>query len=99
MSESKTNNRSSKSARRSPKRRADSFVGNFKNPITARFGASVRVKRESLGMTQEELAYEAGIDRAYLSELERGKVGISLERANALATALHCRLSDLLKGD
>jgi transcriptional regulator with XRE-family HTH domain len=50
-------------------------------------------------MTQEELAYEAGIDRAYLSELERGKVGISLERANALATALHCRLSDLLKGD
>lgn len=36
-------------------------------------GAWIRDTRFHLGMTQEDLAEEMGVDRQYVSELERGK--------------------------
>ena len=83
-------------ARRNKNRRASSFVGNIQQNVLAQFGASVRARRKTLNMTQEDLAKLTGLNRSYLSELERGKVNISLERAKGLADALSCRLRDLL---
>ena len=37
------------------------------------FGVSIRDVRFRLGMTQGELADAVGVDRQYMSELERGK--------------------------
>lgn len=81
---------------RDPKSRAVSFVGNIRSPIRERFGAALNARRASLRMTQEELAKAAGINRTYLSEIENGHENISLERAEKLAHALDCKLSDLL---
>jgi DNA-binding XRE family transcriptional regulator len=86
-------------SRRSPTRRKASgfIVGNNQRSATSQFGRAVRARREQLGITQTELAKLAGLNRSYLSELERGLVSISLERAEKLAKALNCTLRDLLR--
>lgn len=83
-------------ARRQGKRRASFIVGNKQQGLTARFGRALRAKRIQLGITQTELAELAQVNRSYLSELEQGKAGISLEKAEKLAKALNYELKDLL---
>ena len=54
-------------------------------------GAAVRAAREALGLSQEELGFEAELDRTYVSGIERGvrnPTGTSLRRlASALSTS------------
>lgn len=76
--------------------RGSSFVGNNQQKASAYFGFAIKTRRQQLGITQTELAKLANINRSYLSELEQGKVGISLERAEKLAKTLNCELRDLL---
>lgn len=84
-------------ARRQSKRRAFTFVGNIQRTSTAKFGAALRQKRLSIGMTQSELAQLSGLNRSYISEIESGRESISLDRAGKLAKAVGSSLSDLLK--
>lgn len=35
-------------------------------------GENVRALRQSLNLSQEELAFRAGVDRTYVSQIERG---------------------------
>ena len=46
-----------------------------------------RTRREK-GLSQEELGLEAGVDRSYVSLLERGKFSASLDKIELLAKAL-----------
>ena len=46
--------------------------------IRERFGFSVKARRESLEMTQEDLAEAARIHRTYLSDVERGTLNLSI---------------------
>jgi transcriptional regulator with XRE-family HTH domain len=48
-------------------------------------------------MSQEDLAHEAGLDRTYVSSVERGKRNISIENIARLANALGTSPSNLLK--
>jgi transcriptional regulator with XRE-family HTH domain len=48
-------------------------------------------------MTQEQVATRSGMNRSYISEVERGKENISLERAERLARAVESTLVQLLK--
>jgi DNA-binding XRE family transcriptional regulator len=41
--------------------------------LCALVGLNVRRHRLAAGMTQEELAFRAGMDRTYLSDIERGR--------------------------
>jgi transcriptional regulator with XRE-family HTH domain len=52
------------------------------------FGLAVRRQRELLRLSQEELAARAGIDRTYISGVERGVRNPSLELMQRIATAL-----------
>ena len=55
-----------------------------------RFGAYIRLLRESEGLSQEELAKKSGFaGRAAISAIEKGKNNISIERLSDLAIALH----------
>ncbi len=47
-------------------------------------------------VTQEGLALEAGVSRAYLSRVEHGTVNISFDSAEALAKAIGVSLRDLV---
>ena len=59
-------------------------------------GASaVKVWRKHRGMNQGELAAASGISQNYLSEIERGHKGGSVEVLKALAQALGLDLDDL----
>lgn len=94
-----TDNKKSQSnqkPRRESNSRGFSFVGNSQQKVSVHFGSAIKTKRQQLGITQTELAKLANINRSYLSELEQGKVGISLERAERLAKSLNCELRDLL---
>lgn len=65
-------------------------------PTLLAFGAAVRERRLSLGLSQEGLAHEAGIDRSYVSSVERGGQNVGLVLAAQIAQALDTSLADLI---
>lgn len=52
------------------------------------FGTAVREARKKQGLSQLEVASTSGIDRAYVSELERGLGNPSVETMFRLAKAM-----------
>lgn len=56
-------------------------------------GAVIRQARKAQGLTQAELALAAGVSLRFVSELERGKPGASIELALRIANLLNVRLS------
>ena len=59
-------------------------------------GRNVRQNRERVGVSQEELAYRAGIDRTYVSGIERGIRNPTVLVLQDLAGVLKVRPADLL---
>ena len=59
------------------------------------FGQLVRQRRQALGISQEELGYRAGLDRTYVSGLERGIRNPSLTAIVSLAQGFGISVSDL----
>lgn len=60
------------------------------------FGRRVREVRHERGWTQEQLAFEAGVKRAYLSEVENGHRNVSLDVVEKLAQALGVTADQLM---
>ena len=61
-----------------------------------RFGVLIRARRQALGLSQEALADRAGLHRTYISLIERGLRGVSLETILKLAAALDATAPQLL---
>jgi len=59
-------------------------------------GVNVRRHRKLRGMSQEQLALEAGMERSYVSDLERGTRNPSVRALGRLANALGVLPSALL---
>jgi transcriptional regulator with XRE-family HTH domain len=59
-------------------------------------GVNVRRHRKLRGMSQEQLALEAGMERSYVSDLERGTRNPSVRALGRLADALGVLPSALL---
>jgi CheY-like chemotaxis protein/DNA-binding XRE family transcriptional regulator len=66
-----------------------------KADVKKQFGAAVRLRRDYLGISQEELAGRAGLHRTYISDVERGARNVSLESMSRLAEALEIPLCTL----
>jgi DNA-binding XRE family transcriptional regulator len=64
--------------------------------VSTRFGARLRELRKLRNMTQLEMAVEFGIDRSYISDVERGRKSISLPTLEVIALGFNMTLSDLL---
>jgi transcriptional regulator with XRE-family HTH domain len=60
------------------------------------FGKNVRSARIDKGWTQEQLAFEAGVKRGYVSEIENGKRNPSLDVVEKIADALGLKPAKLL---
>lgn len=56
----------------------------------------IRDLRKERGWTLEKLAREAGIHMAHLSNIERGKCGVTLEMLGRIADALTVAVGELL---
>ena len=61
------------------------------------FGETIKKIRLERKLSQETLAFEAGIDRTYISDIEKGKRNISIQVVYKLALALQISFSDLIK--
>jgi CheY-like chemotaxis protein/DNA-binding Xre family transcriptional regulator len=60
-------------------------------------GATIKEQRSTLGISQEELAYRAGLHRTYISDIERGARNISIKSIEKLAGALAVSVSSLFE--
>lgn len=60
------------------------------------FARNLRALRLVRGWSQEELAHRAGLDRTYISSLERQKYAPTLDALDKLAWALAINPSDLI---
>lgn len=65
--------------------------------IQQQLGSTVRRLRQERGITQAQLAYDAGIDRRYMSDIEQGKRNLSLGVIERLATVLGLTLFQLFQ--
>ncbi len=61
------------------------------------FGHVLQRHRISSQMSQEELSFNSGLDRTYISLLERGKRKPTINTVFALANALNIKPSQLIK--
>ncbi len=66
--------------------------------IKQNFGNRLRELRLKKGVSQEDLALTAGLDRTYVNSVENGKRNISLVNIIRLAKALKIAASDLFSG-
>ena len=57
-------------------------------PIVVIVAENVRQLRKSAELSQEELAYEAGLDRTYISQVERRKRNVTIVALAKIAQAL-----------
>ncbi|MGH8094480.1 MAG: response regulator [Chthoniobacterales bacterium] len=60
-------------------------------------GLAIKVQRASLGISQEELAYRAGLHQTYVSDVERGQRNPSLATVEKLARALEISIATLFE--
>jgi transcriptional regulator with XRE-family HTH domain len=58
---------------------------------------NLRIYRQERGLSQEELAHRAEIDRTYISALERCVYAASIDVVDRLAVALNVEAADLLR--
>jgi len=64
--------------------------------VLVRFGQRVRARRLELHLSQEDLAAASGLDRTYISGIERGKRNVALRNIERLARALKTAPAGLL---
>lgn len=62
----------------------------------AAFARQLRETRLDRGLTQEQVAHRAGLDRSFYVEVETGKHSISLDRIFDVAAALGVTAKDLV---
>ena len=62
-----------------------------------RLGSNLRRLREAKGLSQEAFAFEAGIHRTYISDIERGARNPTITVVENMAIALGVTASDLLR--
>ena len=61
------------------------------------FGQNLRRKRETLGISQEDLAEKAGLHRTYIGSVERGERNVSIDNMERLAVAVGSTIEQLLE--
>jgi transcriptional regulator with XRE-family HTH domain len=59
---------------------------------------NVRKYRQAAGLSQEELAHRAEVDRTYISSIERSVYAATIDVVDRLAKALGVEAADLLVG-
>ncbi len=64
--------------------------------IRIKFGEKVRLRREELGLSQEEFAFQSGVHRTYVSGVERGVRNPSLTMVERITKALGMNFSGML---
>lgn len=70
-----------------------------KKEINVRIGEQVKYAREKAGLSQERFAERIDVSPQYISDLERGVVGISIPTLKRLCVVLGVTSDQILFGD
>ena len=70
------------------------MASNFYNQ-QRNLGNKIRAYRLKDGISQEDLAYKAGIERSYMGKIERGEGNPSFKKLVDIANALKINLTEL----
>ena len=65
--------------------------------LRQRFARNVRDRRKQLELSQEQLSFESGLHRTYISGIERGIRNVGIDNVGLIAKALKCEPSMLLE--
>lgn len=68
------------------------------DPYLDILGKRIRARRRDMGMSQEGLAHEAGLDRSYVGRVERGEHNLTFVSLVRLARAMGCDVAALTTG-
>ncbi len=63
--------------------------------IYQKIANNIREARSTKGVTQEKLAFDAGLNRAYIGYIERGERKPSVETLEKITKALRIKVKDL----
>jgi transcriptional regulator with XRE-family HTH domain len=69
-----------------------------KNKHLIELGDQIREARKAKGLSQEQLALQAEIDRSYVGGIERGERNVSFLTLVKIAICLECDVSKFVKG-
>lgn len=69
------------------------------NQLCHVLAANVRRARRARKVSQEQLAFDAEVDRTYVSQIERSVINPSLLVLHKVAVALGVSVVDLLRGE
>jgi transcriptional regulator with XRE-family HTH domain len=64
-------------------------------PIEKLIGLNIKLERTKRSLSQIEVANTLGVEASYLSRIESGTKGASLERVYEIIHVLGCRASDI----
>jgi transcriptional regulator with XRE-family HTH domain len=67
-----------------------------KDPALLALGVKIRELRTNEGLSQEQLAHEAGIDRSYMGGIERGEHNLTIISLLKICSCLKISCSSLL---
>lgn len=70
-----------------------------KTEVNIKFGSRIRQLRQSRGFSQEELAYNCGLDKNYIGYIERGEKSATINTIYKLAKGLKISLKELFDYD
>lgn len=65
--------------------------------ILGKFGKRVKEERLKKGLSQEELAAQAGVHRTYIGMIERAEKNITLKNIEKIARALNVSIATLVQ--
>jgi len=67
-----------------------------KSKIQSKIGENIRLARQKMELTQNDVAKKADVSVNYYARIERGEVNPSIETINAILADLKVKSSDIL---
>ena len=67
-----------------------------KSKTQSKIGNNIRLARQKMGLTQNDVAKKADVSVNYYARIERGEVNPSVDTLKAIFTALNVKSSDIL---
>lgn len=64
--------------------------------MLAAVGGAIKALRKERGVSQEALAHDSGVERAYLSGIERGAQNLTVMTLAKISVALEVTLSEVM---
>ena len=74
------------------------FTPKTEAEVRATISESLKKYRELRKLSQEDLATLAGVNRTFVSQIERQQKNVSIDSLRRLANALECEVYQLLSG-